>query len=165
MKNLYCPWRTSYSQDLSKQKQEKSDTHSCVFCSQPLEDTDEKHFIVHRGVHNYVMLNLYPYNAGHMLIIPFAHQSSLAQMSPEGRAELIELTSHSIEVCKKALKCEGLNTGMNLGKVAGAGIPAHLHMHVLPRWAGDTNFLPLIGETKQISFDLREVYQKIKDAW
>ena len=111
------------------------------------------------------MLNRFPYNAGHLLILPYKHVADLNDLPAEAQHELIELTAKSIDVLKKELGAQGINIGMNLGKIGGAGIPAHIHQHVLPRWQGDTNFLPILTETKAISFDLREIYNKLKEAF
>jgi ATP adenylyltransferase len=109
-----------------------------------------------------VMLNRFPYNAGHLLILPYAHKAGLNELSKEDRQELTELTNASIEIVKRELTCDGVNIGANLGKAAGAGIPSHLHMHILPRFLGDTNFLPTLADTKQISFDLGKIYTRLK---
>lgn len=108
------------------------------------------------------MLNKYPYNAGHLLILPIKHVASLAELTKEARSELIELQSQSVEILQKTLNNDGANIGINLGKAAGAGIPSHLHIHILPRWQGDTNFMPTIAQTKVISFDLGQYYKKLK---
>lgn len=163
MNYLYAPWRSKYVKELGKSDDTKAE--NCIFCNNITEQQDEKNFILKRFMHHVVMLNKYPYNAGHLMIIPFAHKPSLEDFSMEQRSELIELTTMCATTLKKILKAEGINIGINLGKIAGAGMPAHLHLHVLPRWQGDTNFLPLLAETKQISVDLESIYNQLKNCF
>ena len=111
------------------------------------------------------MLNLYPYNAGHLLILPFEHTATLEALPKATRTEIMELTSLCTKILESELKCDGINVGINLGRAAGAGIPSHLHLHVLPRWNGDTNFLPTLADTKQVSFDLKKIYTLLKKAF
>ncbi len=162
MKQLYCPWRSSYSKDDGRTKQSDTTQKECVFCTQFKQTDDENNLIVKRFEHNIIMLNKFPYNAGHLLILPKAHVSDLSQMTPEARNEMMELMHQSANVLREAIQAQGANIGMNVGKIAGAGIPSHLHMHIVPRYAGDTNFMATIAETKNISFDLKEMMQKIK---
>lgn len=162
MKQLYAPWRENYTTGVAHAKNSTNTESECVFCNDFAQDTDEKYMIVARYKHMIVMLNRFPYNAGHLLILPHGHIADLHDLSSQARSELIELTNHSINALKKVLHCDGVNVGLNLGKAAGAGIPSHLHMHVLPRFTGDTNFLPVLCDTKQISFDLHNIYQKLK---
>lgn len=157
MKNLYAPWRESYAEKVDK----KSNT-VCVFCDHAKENHDEQNFILGRYEHGYVMLNLYPYNAGHLLVVPYAHVASLEQLDAQVRQELMELVSKCCEIVTKVLEAQGINVGINVGKAAGAGIPDHLHIHVLPRWQHDTNFMPLLAQTKHISFDLKKIFQELK---
>ena len=161
MKHLFCPWRSNYSKDEGRSKQEDTTQKECVFCKQLHQQADAQHFILKRYPHHAVMLNKYPYNAGHLLIIPLEHTAELYSLSREAQHELIELVSLCSNVLTKALKAHGINVGLNLGKAAGAGIPSHLHMHVLPRFTGDTNFLPTLTDTKTVSFDLKEIYQQL----
>ncbi len=159
MEKLYAPWRNVY---VAGDKKTEHTAQECVFCVQCNENNNEKHFILKRYAHVYVALNLYPYNAGHLLVLPFAHVKELSALSAQVRAELIEVVSLSAEILTTALKAEGINIGLNLGSTAGASLPNHLHMHILPRWTGDTNFLPTLAETKQISVDLMKIYQTLK---
>lgn len=162
MKRLYAPWRSSYVTDVIHNKKKSSLKKECVFCLKLAVDEDEKNFILGRFKHHAIFLNLYPYNAGHLLIISLKHKNCLKDLSPESRYELIELTNHCINILTDTLGAQGINVGLNIGKASGAGLPDHIHQHVLPRWQGDTNFLPLLTETKQISVDLKEVFQKLK---
>lgn len=162
MKHLYAPWRKKYMLD----DRCNTEPRVCAFCSCIAENNDPKHFILKRYTHCLVMMNLYPYNAGHLLVIPYAHAGTLEELTKETRTEIMEVTTLSNTILKNTLKAEGINIGLNIGgKVAGGSIPEHLHMHVLPRWAGDTNFLSTLAETKQISANLPELYAQLKDAF
>ncbi|MGE4168474.1 MAG: HIT domain-containing protein [Candidatus Babeliales bacterium] len=162
MKHLYAPWRKKYVEDIVHGKKEKTEEGECPFCLKILSHEDEKNFILARFKYFTIMLNLYPYNAGHILIVSNDHKNCLKNISAQARHELMELTNESINILTDVLKAEGINVGLNIGKASGAGIPAHLHQHVLPRWVGDTNFLPLLAHTKQISVDLEELFLKLK---
>lgn len=164
MKILYAPWRSSYANDTSGGKKENSDAEQCVFCQQLQAHEDEKYHIIHRFDHCALLLNKFPYNAGHCLLLPYEHVGKLESLSPIVRSDLMEALSQSAEVIQQALRAEGMNIGINLGKAAGAGIPSHLHVHLLPRWVGDTNFMPTIGQTKVISFDVEDIYKKLREA-
>ncbi len=165
MNYLYAPWRSQYVQEDTIGKTEDVGEDRCIFCTQFAEQHDEQNFILRRFTAHIVMLNKFPYNAGHLMIIPLQHKPSLEDFSAHERLELIELTTMSTAILKKVLKAEGINIGVNLGKSAGAGIPSHLHVHVLPRWQGDTSFLPLLANTKQISIDLVTTYAQLKLAF
>jgi ATP adenylyltransferase len=165
MKQLYAPWRGDYTSSTVRGKKEDTPEEDCIFCSQFKEQMDEKNFILKRFEHNVVMLCRYPYNAGHLLILPLTHVAGLQEISKEARGELMELANRSIEILNKTINPDGCNVGLNLGKAAGAGIPSHLHMHVLPRWTGDTNFMPVIAGTKVISFNIDEIYKKLHVAF
>lgn len=159
MKKLYAPWRNNYAKNIaSKTKDIDASEHDCVFCQQIKSLDDEKNFILARHSLAIIMLNLYPYNGGHILVIPHYHCSTLEGLTQKARLEMIELITATSVILQNILKAQGINIGLNLGKAAGAGIPSHVHFHVLPRWPGDTNFLPVLADTKQISTDLHDVY-------
>ncbi len=162
MNYLYAPWRGKYITKKAGHSGDTSIEKPCVFCAKLSENQDEQNFILRRFKYNAVILNLYPYNAGHLMVIPLEHKKRLSELDLAARQEFIELTSQSIAILEADLGADGINAGLNLGKAAGAGIPSHLHMHVIPRWAGDTNFMPIIAETKPISLDLNLVYQDLK---
>jgi len=163
MNHLYAPWRGKYiTKKAIKNTFDTNIEKPCVFCAKLSENQDEQNFILKRFKHHAVILNLYPYNAGHLMVIPLEHKKRLLELSSEARQEFVELTSQSIAILEEDLGADGINAGLNLGAAAGAGIPSHLHMHVIPRWAGDTNFMPIIAETKPISLDLNLVYQDLK---
>lgn len=165
MKKLYAPWRSSYTTDTTRGKHDDSTSEDCAFCTKFKTQDDEKSYILARFEHHAVLLNLYPYNAGHLLIIPYEHAKNLDDLSTESQRELMELLTHSINILKTTLKAEGVNVGLNLGKASGAGIPSHLHWHVLPRWHGDTNFLPLLADTKVVSYDLSVMYKQLVEPF
>ncbi len=156
MKKLYAPWRQAYAGRIHAK--EKS---ACIFCQAAHTTDDKKYFVIRRYKHCFLMLNTYPYNAGHIMIISNEHCADLAHLSVTARTELMHAINDGIQLLKKTLKPESFNVGINLGKFAGAGIPDHLHVHIVPRWQGDTNFMPIIAQTKQISFDLHEIYKKL----
>jgi len=165
MRILYAPWRGEYTESTARTKNEDATEKECVFCEQCDNDEDEKNFIIKRFPHSVVMLNRYPYNAGHLLIIPINHIRTIDELPSEVQSELMWLVGKSGTALKDALGAEGVNVGINMGKAAGAGIPAHVHIHVLPRWIGDTNFMPTLTETKQLSFDMNDIYKKLKDVF
>lgn len=155
MERLYAPWRSDY---LTKKK---PPIKGCIFCVKAKENRDEKNYILFRGKSCFALLNLYPYNDGHVMIAPYRHESSPEKLSREEWSDLNETGRAAISAIKKIFKPDGFNLGMNLGKAAGAGVADHLHLHVVPRWVGDSNFLPLIGQTKVINQNLNTVYKKL----
>ena len=161
MNTLYCPWRELYSESVSGTKRELVSEKECVFCTKFNDNRDAHHYIIKRLTHTIVIMNLYPYNAGHLLIIPLKHVACLSELTEDERNELMHTTTLSSEILKKSIEAQGINIGLNMGRIAGAGIPSHIHMHVIPRWVGDTNFLPIIAETKTISFDMNQMYKKL----
>ena len=136
----------------------------CPFCLAP-SLSDEKALIVARGIHCFVLLNLYPYNSGHLLVCPYRHIASYDEATAEETAELASLTQTAMRVLRATSRCDGFNIGMNQGAIAGAGIAAHLHQHVVPRWAQDANFFPIIAGTKAIPRLLGDVRQDLADNW
>lgn len=149
-KPLWAPWRIDY---ILGAKQE-----GCVFCSMPKEGDDRKHNILHRGKTCYVVMNLFPYNNGHLMVAPFRHVSDYTALNDEELAESAGLTKKCVLALKEAFKPDGFNTGFNQGSIAGAGIEEHLHIHIVPRWHGDFNFMPVIGQTKIIPQHLSEAF-------
>jgi ATP adenylyltransferase len=137
----------------------------CIFCDKPRQESDDENLIIYRGVNAFVLLNLYPYNNGHMMVAPYLHTAKLAELSPECLSEMMRLVQNCEAALYKAYAPQGYNIGMNLGEIAGAGIADHLHMHIVPRWSGDTNFMPVIGETKVLPDSLSGSYEKILTAW
>ena len=161
---LYAPWRDRYINSCSQRL--KSSPESCVFCEiWKAEGKDDELHVLARYEGVMVLLNAYPYAGGHLLVVPSCHVSDLHLCTSEVRTRLMEIMSASCELLKKELCAMGVNIGMNIGAAAGAGIPDHVHVHLVPRWTGDTNFLPVIGNVKQVSVDLERVYKKLKDSF
>lgn len=159
MEALFAPWRSVYVQGVHK-----NDRVDCVFCAAWQEGDDEKHLVLARAEKTFVMMNLYPYNPGHTLIVPNRHVSRLQDLTKEERQEVMEWAVRLEGALKKAFNPDGINIGVNLGKAAGAGIEDHLHGHMVPRWNGDTNFMPVISGTKVISEALKESFRKLREA-
>lgn len=137
----------------------------CVFCNRIRRKSDRKDLILHRGKHAFVILNKYPYNPGHLMVVPNRHVSSLGDLKPKEHEEMFRLLVRAEQAMTKAMRPQGFNMGMNLGKAAGAGIDDHLHVHAIPRWFADTNFWPVIGETKSIPQHLFDTYDLLKKFW
>lgn len=164
-RHLYAPWRAEYTEDVIQGKTIHTTQAECIFCTQLNAQEDERYFVIARYEYNAVLLNLYPYNAGHLLILPYVHVPTLHDLSSNTRAEMMEIISTATVNLASVLKAEGFNIGFNVGKIAGAGIPSHIHGHVLPRFHGDTNFMPTLTGTKHISIDLHTIYKKLCDIW
>jgi ATP adenylyltransferase len=143
---------------VSKEKQ----PDGCIFCALPRENRDEENLIVYRGKSNFIILNRYPYTTGHLMVVPYQHTSSLQGIDEAAASELFLLARTAEAKLRQIYRPNGLNLGMNLGEAAGAGIAGHIHMHVLPRWIGDSNFMTVIGETRILPEDLSETYRKLK---
>lgn len=160
MDRLWSPWRYDYIK--SGSSEETDQPKVCVFCAlQQNPADDEKNFILHRATHNFVVLNLYPYISGHLLVVPYAHQGELDAASKETTDELMDLTKRSQSILREAYRPHGFNLGMNLGRSAGAGVAEHIHLHIMPRWTGDANFMSTIGETRVIPEDLSDTYRRL----
>lgn len=142
---------------------EKED--GCVFCRAQAQADSAGNLIVHRGTLAYVILNRYPYTSGHVMVIPFKHVPNLEELDPATRAEMMELTSRCTAVLRKVYRTQSFNVGVNIGEAAGAGVLGHVHVHVVPRWAGDTNFMSTIGGTRVLPEALEETYQRIRQAF
>ncbi|KAF0248197.1 MAG: diadenosine tetraphosphate (Ap4A) hydrolase-like HIT family hydrolase [bacterium] len=155
MDREWSPWRYQYVTGVKKET-------GCVFCRLASEFIDQTNFILHRGTNCYIVLNIYPYMSGHLLIIPFAHLSLLSELPKEASDEVMDLTKQCQFVLEKEYKPQGFNLGMNLGQAAGAGVAAHLHMHIFPRWFGDINFTTTVGETRILPEMLENTYQRLK---
>lgn len=157
MDRLFSPWRYSY---VSAAPQDGE----CVLCSiggaDPVEDP--RHFVVSRHSGHFVVLNIYPYNSGHLMIVPYAHAARLTELDAAARAEMFEIASRAERLLFDVYRAEGVNLGMNLGRCAGAGIAAHLHLHAVPRWGGDTSFMTVTGETRVLPEDLHDTWRKLR---
>lgn len=153
MKQLWAPWRIEY---ILSAKDDK-----CIFCTMPQEHKDRENLILLRGKHNYVIINRYPYNGGHLMVVPYFHTSSMDGLNEEVLSEMMMLTKISIEHLTGVMRPEGFNTGLNIGTAAGAGIKEHLHMHIVPRWGGDSNFMAIMDEVRVIPEHLMATYDKL----
>jgi ATP adenylyltransferase len=157
MKRLWTPWRMKYIRS-RKQK-------GCVFCKALKAEDGPDNLIVYRGKTSFVTLNRYPYTSGHIMVLPFLHVRNLTDLDPEIRSEIMELATKGTQVLENVYQAQGFNVGINLGEAGGAGIEEHIHIHVVPRWAGDSNFMAAVGETRMLPEDLHETYHRIKAAW
>ena len=160
MDRLWAPWRAKYIESFSNE--EKSE--NCLFCEKAKEDENEKNLVLLKGKTCYIIMNRFPYNSGHLMIVPYKHTANITDLSDEENLDLMNMLKKSINALNKALKPHGFNIGINLGRVSGAGIAEHIHLHIVPRWNGDTNFMPVLSETKVISELLEDTYKKIKEA-
>ncbi|MGD9735355.1 MAG: HIT domain-containing protein [Solirubrobacterales bacterium] len=157
---IWAPWRLSYVKDASKDIEEE-----CIFCAKPAQDDDEANLIVHRGDSAYVILNLFPYTNGHLMVAPYAHIGRLQELDSETLAEMMALAQRAMDRLEQAYDPHGYNVGFNQGRVAGAGVEHHIHMHVVPRWGGDTNFMPVIADTKVMPQSIEQSYEALKGAF
>jgi ATP adenylyltransferase len=147
METIWAPWRVGY---ILGEGEKPTKSSGCIFCDKPHAGDDKTQLIVARAPRSFVILNVYPYNNGHLMVVPYRHVAQLEELSDEEAGELMMVARRTAALLKNQLNCEGINLGMNVGAVAGAGIDAHLHLHLVPRWAGDTNFMPVIADTKVI---------------
>ena len=158
MDYLWTPWRYAYVTGAAQ-------TTGCIFCDAPSEGDDEKVRIVHRGQHCYIILNLFPYTPGHVMIVPYDHLDELHKLKPYAAHELVDLSQRMETVLRELYHPDGVNLGMNIGKAAGAGVEGHVHMHVLPRWVADANFVSVVGETRVLPETLEKTWKKIGEAF
>ena len=154
MEQIWAPWRIEYI--------EMGKPEGCIFCDKPKEGRDELNYILYRGEKNFVMLNTYPYNPGHLLVAPYRHIASLEELTDEEIYEHFKIVRRSVSLLKRVFNPGGFNIGINLGRVAGSGIDDHIHSHIVPRWQGDTNFMPALADTKVIPQALSETYGKLR---
>jgi ATP adenylyltransferase len=157
---IWAPWRLAYVKDASKDSADE-----CIFCAKPGEDDDKANLIVHRGERCFVILNLFPYTNGHLMVAPYEHAGRLQGLSSETVAEMMALAQRAMEILEQAYEPHGYNVGFNQGRVAGAGVEHHIHMHVVPRWGGDTNFMPVLADTRVMPQTLEQSYDALKDGF
>jgi ATP adenylyltransferase len=157
MDYLWTPWRYAYVAGTEK-------TTGCVFCDAPKEKDDMKARIVHRGEHCYVILNTYPYTPGHVMIVPYAHLDELRKLPGDAANEMMALSQRMESVLRELYHPDGINLGMNIGKAAGAGIAGHIHMHALPRWVADANFISVVGETRVLPETLEVTWRRMREV-
>ena len=154
MEQVWAPWRMKYIlMDKSK---------GCFLCEKPKQDDDATSYILYRGEKNFVIMNSYPYNPGHLMVAPYRHVASLEELTSEELHEHFEIVSRSVKVLRQAFNPHGFNIGINIGRVAGVGVEGHVHTHIVPRWQGDTNFMPVVSETKVVSEAVAETYEKLR---
>ena len=156
MDKLWAPWRVKYVTRLDKK------TKGCIFCKMLREKKDKKNYIFVRTKYAFTVLNIYPYNNGHVLVVPNRHVGDLAKLTREEKIDLMELLVTTQQLIDKALRPKGYNVGINIGRIAGAGYPGHLHIHVVPRWGGDVNFMPVVANTKVISQSLEVLFDRLQ---
>jgi ATP adenylyltransferase len=157
---LWTPWRYSYIKSGSGEQEGNED--SCIFCAlQEHSEDDESKFILHRASHNYIVLNIFPYISGHLLIVPYSHIGDLDRVPKEASDEMMDLTKRCQTVLNETYHPQGFNLGMNLGRAAGAGVAGHVHFHIMPRWTGDGNFMSTVGETRVLPEDLSTTYGRL----
>jgi ATP adenylyltransferase len=183
MDHLWSPWRMKYLRGEGESSRPASQSGAsatgllrssseddrgrpvCVFCDLPSQNRDAENLIVQRGAHAFVILNLYPYNNGHLMVVPYAHAPSLEQLDTPTLTEIMLLTNAGLATLRQVYNPQAFNLGVNIGAAAGAGIAEHVHMHIVPRWAGDTNYMATVAGTRVIPEDLHETYQVVSGAW
>ncbi|MGE5410106.1 MAG: HIT family protein [Clostridiales bacterium] len=162
MDKLWSPWRSKYIDSFNTEKKEEG----CIFCNKKnAEISDESNLLVYKDDLTFTVLNLYPYNGGHLMVVPYRHTSDFLSLTAAENSEIMKNIQLAIKALGKIMNPQGFNVGANVGKAAGAGIDTHLHFHIVPRWLGDINFMPVIGEVKVISQDLLETKRKLVDVY
>lgn len=154
---IWAPWRLAYVKDASKDVEQE-----CIFCAKPAANDDRANLIVHRGERCFVILNLFPYTNGHLMVAPYEHVGSIQAIEPDTIAEMMALSQRAITILEDAYEPHGFNVGFNQGRVAGAGVEHHIHMHVVPRWGGDTNFMPVLADTRVMPQTLEQTYDALE---
>lgn len=154
MEKMWAPWRSTYLQECEP-------APGCIFCTKPQQDCDRDNLIVYRGRHSFIICNRYPYNNGHLMLVPYHHTNVMGDLDAGTIAEIWRCADCAVSILTRQFRAQGFNIGMNLGRTAGAGIDQHLHLHLVPRWNGDTNFMPVVGEVKVISQGLWDAYDAL----
>ena len=160
MNHLWAPWRSKYVVSAAQKRNE-----TCIFCEATKTNDDRSSYVVFRGKKNFVILNAFPYNPGHIMIAPYRHIGTLEALDAEESLEMFELVKASLRILRKVYNPDGFNIGVNIGRAAGAGIESHVHVHVVPRWNGDANFMPVVAGTKVLPESLDDTYKKLKAAF
>lgn len=155
---IWAPWRLRYVKNANKEK-------GCIFCVKPAQGDDRETLIVHRGERCFVILNLFPYTNGHLMVAPYDHVGALQEIPAEVTAEMMALAQRAMTVLEDVYEPEGFNVGINQGRVAGAGVEGHIHLHVVPRWAGDNNYMPVVADTRVMPQTLQESYDALRGGF
>jgi len=158
MNHLWSPWRMEYIENNTKED-------GCIFCIAQAKEESAENLIAHRGERAYVILNRYPYTSGHLMVVPFEHKATLEELDPLTRAEMMELTTLCMTVLRNVYNPQAFNMGANIGEAAGAGVKEHVHIHIVPRWQGDTNFISTLGETRVLPELLEDTYERVKKGF
>lgn len=158
LRYLWSPWRMNYIQGNKTE-------NGCILCHEAAQQDSPRNLIVYRGEENFIILNRFPYTSGHLMIVPYKHCSSLDELKSETRCEMMGLTNKALAVLRLVYHPQGFNIGMNIGEAGGAGITEHIHLHIVPRWNGDTNFMSSLADTRVLPESLEDTYSRIKDAW
>ena len=158
MNHLWSPWRMTYVEN-------HNSNDECIFCIALTQSDGPENLIVAREKQTYIILNRYPYTSGHLMVVPFAHQPNFERLDSETRAEMMEMTTRCMQVLRDIYHPQAFNMGANIGEAAGAGIADHVHIHIVPRWAGDTNFMSTLATTRVLPESLEETYNRVKKAW
>lgn len=158
MNQLWSPWRMKYITDHQK-------SSDCFFCRSINEEDGPENLIVHRGQYSFVILNLFPYTNGHLMVVPYIHKPSLEDLDTPTRSEMMEFTTQAMKVLRSLYHPDAFNLGANIGEAAGAGVADHVHIHVVPRWSGDTNFMSTVGSTRVLPEELAQTYQRVRERW
>ncbi len=162
MKRLFSPWRSRYIESFKSPTEQKNE---CVFCSALPVSEDKERLVIHRSSHAFVIMNLYPYNSGHMMIVPNRHTADFALLTPQELTDAMKLLQTAQTALNELVKPHGYNIGMNLGRSGGAGIEDHLHWHIVPRWNGDTNFMPVLADLKLVSEDMEKQWELLRSIF
>jgi ATP adenylyltransferase len=157
---IWAPWRLPYVKDASKDKEE-----GCIFCTKPAENDDQRNFVVHRGPLCFVILNTFPYTNGHLMVAPYEHTPALQELDADTVAEMMALSQAAMRRLEEVYAPHGYNVGFNQGRIAGAGFESHIHMHVVPRWGGDTNFMPVLADTRVMAQTPQQSYDTLRGAF
>jgi len=158
MNHIWSPWRMKYIEKTEKEE-------GCVFCNALAKEDSEANLIAFRGERAFVILNLYPYTSGHLMVVPFGHIATLEELDPATRAEMMELASRCTTVLRKIYQPQAFNVGANIGEAAGAGVPGHVHIHIVPRWGADTNFMSVLGETRVLPESIQDTYKRVREGF
>lgn len=159
MNHIWSPWRMKYIENTEKKEE------GCVFCNAHARKNSAENLIAFRRERAFVILNLYPYTSGHLMVVPFVHIATLEELDPATRAEMMELTSQCTTVLRKIYQPQAFNVGANIGEAAGAGVPGHFHIHIVPRWGADTNFMTVLGETRVLPESLEDTYKRVQEGF